>query len=443
MERKISRSRILATVACGLCLITNGALAATLDLETATSLMQQGKPAEAYALLEPFESEQAGNVHYDYLLGIAALDSGKPDKATLVFERVLAVEPNHAGARLDMARAYFQLGDNTRSKSEFETVLSQNPPPVAKATIQKYLVAIEEREAARRTVLRGYVEATVGHDNNVNSSTGQSQISVPALGNLVFTLNPTNVKTADNYLSLGAGGEISHRFKPDFLVYAGADVRDRVNETEESFDFVSLDGRLGVGFGEEGNQFKVGLLGGNYYLDKHLNRDTAGINAEWRRNLNASNQLNFFWQHMLFRFEPTTSVENFTQDTVGAGLLHVLNEGKAVLFGSGYLGDERNTERADGGKKFYGLRLGGQTMLSAKTDLFASIGAQFGDFAKENAAFQITREDDQYDFSTGINWHFDTAWTVRPQLTYTKNDSNIELRSYDRTDISLTLRRDF
>ena len=82
MERKISFSRILTTVVCGLCFTTNGALAATLDMETATTLMQQGKPVEAYSLLEPFESEQAGNVQYDYLLGIAALDSGKPDKAT-------------------------------------------------------------------------------------------------------------------------------------------------------------------------------------------------------------------------------------------------------------------------------------------------------------------------------------------------------------------------
>ena len=443
MERKISFSRILTTVVCGLCFTTNGALAATLDMETATTLMQQGKPVEAYSLLEPFESEQAGNVQYDYLLGIAALDSGKPDKATLVFERVLAVDPNHAGARLDMARAYFQLGDYTRAKSEFETVLSQNPPQVAKTTIQKYLAAIEEREAAKRTVMRGYVEGTVGHDSNVNSSTGQSQISVPALGDLIFTLNPTNVKTSDNYLSLGAGGEISHKLKPNFLVYAGADVKDRVNNNENRFDFVSVDGRIGVGLGEDGNQLKVGLLGGRYYLDKHLNRDTSGINAEWRYNLNTSNQLNLFGQHVLYRFEPTTSVENFDQDTVGAGILHVLAEGKAVLFGSVYLGDERDTERADGAKGFHGLRVGGQTILTDKTDLFASVGAQFGKFDQENLAFLTTREDDQYDFSTGINWHYDTNWTVRPQLTYTKNDSNIDLRSYNRTDISLTLRRDF
>jgi len=68
------------------------------ELEKAEALMKAGKAAEAYALLLPFEDKYAGDPRYDYLLGIAALDSGKPDKATLVFERVLAVSPDFAGA---------------------------------------------------------------------------------------------------------------------------------------------------------------------------------------------------------------------------------------------------------------------------------------------------------------------------------------------------------
>ena len=75
------------------------------EVEHAQALMSQGKPAEAYGYLLPFEDKFAGNVEFDYALGVAALDSGKSDKATLAFERVLAVNPNFAGARLDMARA--------------------------------------------------------------------------------------------------------------------------------------------------------------------------------------------------------------------------------------------------------------------------------------------------------------------------------------------------
>src|SRR5512141_635394 len=144
-----AKQRLLALGFC-LCMAGNGALAADLDLTRAEALMKQGKAAEAYSLLEPFEFEQSGNIKFDYLLGIAALDSGKPDKATIAFERVLAVDPNFVGARIDMGRAYYQLGDMTRAKTEFEAVLSQNPPPAAKATIDKYLAAIEKQESAQQ-----------------------------------------------------------------------------------------------------------------------------------------------------------------------------------------------------------------------------------------------------------------------------------------------------
>src|SRR3954468_9324165 len=76
-------------------LLTGGnAAAQNPDIEQARALLQDSKPSEAYALLEPQEFDLAGDVDFDTLLGIAALDSGKPDKATLAFERVLAVNPN-------------------------------------------------------------------------------------------------------------------------------------------------------------------------------------------------------------------------------------------------------------------------------------------------------------------------------------------------------------
>ena len=99
----------------------------------ADALIKSGKPDEAYSLLEPFEFERSGEVRFDYLLGVAALDSGKPDKATLAFERVLLVDPDFAGARMDMARAYYQLGDLQRarpnSKRSCSKILPQRRAP--------------------------------------------------------------------------------------------------------------------------------------------------------------------------------------------------------------------------------------------------------------------------------------------------------------------------
>src|SRR3989338_4003069 len=62
-------------------------------LRDAEALVKAGKPAAAYALLAPLEAARSGEARFDYLLGVAALDSGKPDKAVLAFKRVLATNP--------------------------------------------------------------------------------------------------------------------------------------------------------------------------------------------------------------------------------------------------------------------------------------------------------------------------------------------------------------
>ena len=37
----------------------------------------------------------------------------------------------------------------------------------------------------------------------------------------------------------------------------------------------------------------------------------------------------------------------------------------------------------------------------------------------------------------------DKLWTLRPQVSYLRNSSNIVIYQHDRTDVSITLRRDF
>lgn len=447
--------RMLLALGLCLCMTGNAALAADPDLEKAEALMRDGKAAEAYSLLEPFEFEQSGNIKFDYLLGIAALDSGKPDKATLAFERVLAADPNFAGARVDMARAYFQLGDMTRARTEFESVLTQNPPPAAKATIDKYLAEIEKQERARQTTASGYVEFAVGHDSNVNFSTSQREITVPALGNLVFALSPNNVKLSDNYFGVGLGGEISHQISPRFGVFAGADVRVRDNRTQNTFDSAAMDGRAGVALGEGANVVRLGVQGGKFDLDGKNNRNTDGVSAEWRHLLNPANQLSLFLLNARYRFEPTISVNNFDQSTFGANWLNVFNEGKGMFSATLLAGNERvptsedgTPLRADGGKRFNGFRLGAQFLLNEKVDLFAGIGAQWSKYDTPNVTFSsptesVTRDDRLYDANIGLNWRLDKFWSLRPQVAYLRNNSNIVIYQHDRTDFSITLRRDY
>ncbi len=125
---------------------TTHELAALLD--KADALLKAGKPAQAYDLLEPVEAAYSGDADYGYKLGVAALDSDKPDRAVIALEKVLAVDPDFSGARLELARAYFAMGKYDPARDQFETVLARKPPEEVKGVVQKYLASIRERRAA-------------------------------------------------------------------------------------------------------------------------------------------------------------------------------------------------------------------------------------------------------------------------------------------------------
>ena len=62
-------------------------------LSDAEDILARDLSQRAYDLLSPKEPRLAGNPLYDYLLGIAALDSGKVSEAIFALRRALSVEP--------------------------------------------------------------------------------------------------------------------------------------------------------------------------------------------------------------------------------------------------------------------------------------------------------------------------------------------------------------
>jgi len=417
-------------------------------LQEAEALMKAGKPADAYDLLEPLEFERSGEVRFDYLIGIAALDSGKPDKATLAFERVLAVDPDYSGARLDMARAYFLLGDMPRAKTEFEMVLKQNPTEAVRATIKKYLDRIAGHESWIQTRYSGYIEVMSGHDTNINNaSETPDNIITP-------TLNPTSGEIADNYLGVGAGGEIDHGLNANWRLFVGANLNQHSYYKQKDFDSLNLEERAGVIRGTGSDLFRFGVSGGQSTLGNSSYSNTAGVNAEWRHAVGVSNQTNVFVQYIQYRYADTVDqVNDVNQQVAGIGWLHVLGDAKSTLSGSLYYGTENdvgpatsanpNGGRTDGAKRLGGFRVGGQTVFKANTKLYISAGEQFSKFDEVDPVIDDYRTDRLDDLTLGTNWYLDGHWTMRLQLTRFINMSNVDAYSYDRSDYSLTLRRSF
>lgn len=445
-----------ASILC-LYLVSSLGIAGEISLNEAESLLQKGQAASAYALLAPLEFDQAGNPDYDYLLGVAALDSGRADRATLAFERLLAANPDHAGARMDLARAYFAMGDDSRARQEFETVARQNPPAAARATIDQHLAAIEARTRAQRPGITGYLEAVAGQDDNITTVTSDFTSAVNATYGLPG-IRPTGnaIKREDSYATLGGGIEYHHPIDHDTRAFAGLDARHTGYSSYDTYDTGTVGARAGFVAKREAGTFKLTLNVQRLRQEgetpgtpkPHLDRNTRGATLEWSRGWDARNEAGLFAQYNQLRY-PDISTNDVNQTTLGASWLHAFESTRQTLLFSSVFATRETaitplTNGSDYSKHIRGVRLAGQLALVDKLDTFASLGYQWRNDDMESARLTgVTGKDQLADASLGLNWQPWKDWTVRPQISYSSNRSNILLYEYDRTDISVAVRKDF
>ena len=88
--------------------------------EKAKNALRDGRSETAYQLLVQYEINWSGEDAFDYLFGLAALDSGHAGDAIFSLQRLVARQPEFSGARLELARAYYDVGDNELARTNLE-----------------------------------------------------------------------------------------------------------------------------------------------------------------------------------------------------------------------------------------------------------------------------------------------------------------------------------
>ncbi len=422
----------------------------------AQALLRNGQPLAAYEALMKMEYEGAGEVEFDYLLGVAALDAGKPDKATLALERVLAANPNYAGARIDMGRAFMALGDIVGAEAEFAAVLALNPPDAVRKRVEGFVAEMAQRSSVANTKWSGFFGITVGRDSNVNNAPGDAKQFIPGILATVV-LDPDSVETPSNFTVLAGRIRVDHRINNRIGVYVGLDLNLRRNFQAPQFDSSVGELRVGSTITLSNHELEFSLGVGKTYLDPHsslnnsilahpLYRNLVGGAMQWRFNINDRNQLQTTLQYNRLRYrDEATSVFDSDQTVLGLTWFRAFGaNNQGVGFVGAYLGKESDLQGNPSGEKdFFGLRAGGQYWLTSNWAVFATMGLMSADFQRFQVIHQQIRDDKRYDLSLGISYTLWENWSLRPQLSLTRQDSSIGLYEFKRTEISVTLRRDW
>ena len=429
------------------------ATAADEVLEQAQTLLNGGQAQAAYELLKPLEEMRAGEPGYDYLLGLAALDTGNHVEAVFALERVVDLNPNHGPARAELARAYIALGETDDARTEFDKVRQMDVPADVRETIDRYMTAIEVYHDATRTRFRPWVQVGVGYDTNVNSATNQNLVAVPALGGLIFTLSDTSVEANSPIWNIGAGIRFTSPLDVDrgLSLFGRIGLEHRLALDEADFSSTYGDGQVGLNLRRDKHQFHISADANIVKVEGastvRSDRETAGLTTQWQYAPDEANQFTTFAQFSIVRY-PEQRTRDVNRATVGIGWGHAFTDapGTPVVFLSGFGGieDDQSTARgAHFGRRFYGGRIGGQFNASERGAVFTTVTYQKSDYDADDPLFLTWRDDDFFDVIGGYRFRYDRHWSLTPTIRYTKNDSNIVTSDYDRFEVMVMRRNDF
>lgn len=437
--------RPFRALALGLALAITAAEARADPLQEAEQLIAGGQLQEAYTLLAPLEFEYAGTPKYDLMFGFAALETGNPSLASLAFERVLALEPGNPEARLHLARAYVALNDPDSARREFDTLLAANPTQSIRDTIGQYLAALQAAQPAERLQLSAYIDTSGGFDSNVTGSTARQIIAIP-IDPQQLQLPDSAIQRETPFATLDAGANAFYRLRDDLAAYAGADILNRHNSRANDLSYLYMNGRGGL-WKQFGNQsLRAGVTASTFVLDGSTFRQSAGVDAEYRRTFAERYQASLTGGFTAFRHRPTTARgEDYDLTSVNASLSRLFGAaGEHLLSVSFDYGHENDLHaRADGNRDYYGGRVAGQYRLLSRLNLYASVGYQAGSYDRRSDIFLVERDEGQWNSAAGLILNITPTFTIRPGFTWLDQNSNIPLYDYSRWTAAVNFHVDF
>lgn len=412
--------------------------------EQAKTLIESGDAAAAYELLAATPGP-VGDAEYDYLYGLAALDAGHPGIAVFAFERALATDPHHLYARAELGRALFRLGETRNALLVFREVRAQNPPPAVLERVQQYEAALAPAER-RGYALSGFLEAFFGYDSNYNSATSSEQIALPAFGGVVFTLDDLFTEDASATGGLRGDGLLLAPLGAASTFFAGLGFEGAgYTEAEDGYFFINLNGRIGVHHRlDDNDELVVAANGFNTWVGDLDYLISIGITGSLHHAWTDADSTELFVRIATLEYDEAIEYRDVRQYLAGAN--YVRGQPQAWRYGIGVFGgleDEQDDDRPDVGRELYGGRVFAEYALSKRILLAGNVTLQFSDYRGIDNLFQRVRDDELVRATLSAQYRFNPRWSVRPELRYTNNDSNIRTNDYERVEALVFLRRQF
>ncbi len=409
-----------------------------------TALVDTGLYEQAWQLGESHLFDYEGEPEFDFILGLAAIESGRPNEAVFAFERLLLSNFRRQRVQLELGRAYFLSNNLAAAETVFREVLAGNPPDNVARNIEGFLTLIAQAQAQTRSSFRWYLGAMLGTDNNINSATDLGVIDTP-IGEV--TLSPAGQSIRSNFMEQSAGFVYTRPRDRDSRLIVQGNVNRRDNFSSDQFDLDIFSSEVSYSHDEGRARFNHTLRLQKVNLDSSAFQKSGSIltgvqligDNGWGQNFTAA--------YTAVRYNtadnPGNNLRDINQTLLAAGVSksHTRWRHSFNLFHG------RDDIQRQAGKNnatiFTGIALTEQVMLNQSNLAYLRLSRQMRKHRADEPIFGVRRENRTYNAALGWIWQVNSALTITSEVNWTDNASNIGLYSYDRLRLQSAVRYQF
>lgn len=406
-------------------------------------LLERGQARAAYELARRAH-ERLGEPEFDLYYGIAAVNSGHAAEGVLALERFLLRFPDHEGARVELARAYFLIGEDARAREEFEVALANRPSPEAARVIAEYLDALRARESRFRPTAMAYVEAGYGYDSNPRAGVDNPLITLPIFGEV--TVDESGVRKSDRTSIYGAGFRLTGPLTDRVVAFASgqAEVVDYPNVGD--FNQRVYAGSLGVAGQWRKQSWRLGASSGYQTLGGNPYRHTSGVFGDWAVPLSERLVVSTGIQAGKLDYEGANVVRNSDFWTATVAVRHAFAmRFQPLLELSANAGRERNVnaDRQDLSRDIYGGRIAAMCAPFGTWTIGVGGTYQSSRYREADPILETARDDRYAAADFHVAWNPLRGLTLRAEFSAARNKSNLALYEYNRRTAIIRGRYEF
>lgn len=404
----------------------------------AKALLAKQRAHSAWRLLQPYEISFAGEPDYDYLLGLAGLDSRRTGEAVLAFQRVLAVKPNFTGARYELGQALLQLGDLELAESQFLAVLAEQPPKKLEKATQRSLAKLRQLSSQNDFKFSGQLKLGYGYNNNATSGTDNTTFSI---GAIEFDLDENSTKNSSSILKASGNLQVSKAISNKNTIAAKLKLK-----AQDPNDLDNLDTRqasISLGLFRQSLSYKLSLAAkaSQTKLAGEENNRASALTFGLENKLSSSTVTQVAARYGQIRYNSSLETQDVNQLVAALGF--GLRKPKYKLDSLLLIGRYKGINAENFSRDLSGASIRLSQINWGFAEFSASLNYIKTDF--DGLHFGMERQDRQRSATAAVkfkNIPF-KQWHIRHWWKYVNQNSTISLHEYDGWETGLELVFDF